>query len=50
MDLTQCQITEEGLKAVMGLTQIQRVSVCRSKLPRGGYEELQKALPNCEIN
>ena len=49
VNLSGCTVTEEGVKGIAELKQIQRVSFSEEKAPRNAADELQKALPRCEI-
>jgi len=44
------QITDAGLVHLKDLTNLQDLELEGAKLTDSGVAELQKALPNCEIN
>jgi repressor of nif and glnA expression len=48
--LSGTKLTDEGLKEVTKLTQLERVQLYATKVTAEGVDELQKALPECTID
>tara|TARA_Y100000766_G_C18340757_1_gene334655 strand:- start:38 stop:190 length:153 start_codon:yes stop_codon:yes gene_type:complete len=47
--LSDNKITDEGLKEVAKLQQLEGLFLNRTQVTKAGVAELKKALPNCEI-
>ena len=49
VNLTVTRVTDAGLVHLKGLTNLKNLGLSNTKITRAGIAELQKALPNCEI-
>ena len=49
LDLTNTEVTDAGLVHLKGLTNVQWLFLYRTQVTEAGVQDLQKALPNCEI-
>jgi hypothetical protein len=50
LDLAGTNVTDAGLIHLRRLTKLQTLDLALTKVTRAGVKDLQKALPNCEIN
>ena len=49
LDLSRTQVTDAGLEHLKGLTKLVSLTLLNTKVTSAGVQDLQKALPNCEI-
>jgi internalin A len=50
LTLSQTGVTDAGLKHLKELTELQTLSLWKTKVTDAGAKDLLKALPNCKIS
>ncbi len=49
LDLTNCEVTDKGLKHLEGLVNLRSLNLCGDTITEQAVKRLQRALPNCKI-